>query len=93
MKKKSDVSDRISRFQDIVDRGAVCVTGSGRCATHNKKLVHEVISKKQSCVDKSGGIEWRFSDFTILICPTKLSTAPGRADKDVSTMISQIREG
>ena len=89
--KKKSMGDRISRFQDIVDNSAVCVTGSGRCATHNQKLVRRVITKKQSCVDKCGGVGWRLCDFTILECPTSLSSAPGMAGGVNNTVMSELR--
>ena len=91
--KKKSVGDRITRFQDMVDRSAVCVTGSGRCATHNQKLVRRVVTKKQSCVDKCGGVGWRLCDFTVMVCPTRLSSAPGRAGGDDNTEISELRRG
>ena len=90
--KKKSMGDRISRFQDIVDRSAVCVTGSGRCATHNQKLVRRVITKKQSCVDKCGGVGWRLCDFTVMVCPTRLSGA-GKAGGDSNTEMSELRRG
>ena len=89
--KKKSMGDRISRFQDIVNKSAVCVTGSGRCATHNQKLVRRVISKKQSCVDKCGRVGWRLCDFTILECPTSLSSAPGMAGGVNNTVMSELR--
>ena len=42
------MNDRISRFQELVDKSQVCVTGSGRCASHNWKLVRDIVKKKQS---------------------------------------------
>ena len=91
--KKKSVSDRITRFQDMVDRNAVCVTGSGRCATHNQKLVRQVVTRKQSCVDKCGGVGWRLCDFTVIVCPTRLSSAPDGAGGDNNTGVSQLRRG
>ena len=89
--KKKSMGDRISRFQDMVDRSAVCVTGSGRCATHNQKLVRQVVTKKPSCVNKCGGVGWRLCDFTVMVCPTRLSSAPGGAGGDNNTGVSQLR--
>ena len=62
------ISEKISRFQDMI-RGDECVIGSGRCASHNTKLVRKVVVRKMSCVDKFGGIGWRNGEVTILACP------------------------
>ena len=92
-KKTNVMSDKISRFQELVDKSQVCVTGSGRCASHNMKLVREIIQKKQSFVKKCGGIGWRFCDFTTLVCPTKLSAAPDRVTIDDIAMTAPAGTG
>ena len=92
-KNNVNMNDRISRFQELVDKSQVWVTGSGKCASHNLKLVRDIVSKKQSFVDKSGGIGWRLSDFTTLVCPKKLCSAPGRVAIDNNTMTAPTRTG
>ena len=92
-KKNSVMNDKISRFQELVDKSKVCVTGSGRCASHNVKLVREITQKKQSFVKKCGGIGWRFCDFTTLVCPTKLSAAPDRVTIDDIAMTAPAGTG
>ena len=63
------VSDRVKDIQEA--KVMSCVLGSGRCATHNTKLVRNVRKKKYSCVGPGGTIEWRFRDVTSLECPNK----------------------
>ena len=62
------ISEKILKFQDMI-RGDECVIGSGRCASHNTKLVRKIVVRKMSCVDKFGGIGWRNGEVTILACP------------------------
>ena len=42
---------------------------------------------------KCGGIGWRLSDFTTLVCPTKLSSAPGRVAIEDNTVTAPTRTG
>ena len=51
----------------------VCVMGSGRCGTHNVKLIKSVKSKKMSCLEPGGNIGWKYVDVTCLVCPSKTS--------------------
>ena len=67
------------------------MTGSGRCASHNVRLVRDIVQRKQSFVKKCGGIGWRLCDFAILVCPTKLSSAA--VTSDVYTKTSPNRTG
>ena len=92
-KNNVNMNDRISRFQELVDKRQVWVTGSGRCASHNLKLVRDIVSKKQSFVDKSGGIGGKLSDFTDLVCPTKLSNTPGKVNIEINTETALTRTG
>ena len=34
---------------------------------------------------------WRLCDFTVMVCPTRLSSAPGGAGGDNNTGVSQLR--
>ena len=61
------VSDRVKKIQNEAD--FKCVMGSGRCSTHNVKLVRNVKQKKFSVVGHKGEIEWRLRDVTSLECP------------------------
>ena len=60
-----------------------CVLGSGRCGTHNTKLVRRVCKKKYSCIDPvTGKLVWRTRDVTSLECPGKTKRtglAPGNS--------------
>ena len=61
-----NVSHKISMFQGL---GQVmeCVKGSGRCATHNCRLVREIKKKKTSNLDKNGRVIWQMCEVTISI--------------------------
>ena len=63
-----NVSHKISMFQGL---GQVmeCVKGSGRCATHNCRLVREIKKKKTSNLDKNGRVIWQMCKVTISVCP------------------------
>ena len=65
------VKDNILMFQRLADRDE-CVVGSGRCSTHNTKLIRSVITKKVSEVDSHGHITWPIREVCILACPNKL---------------------
>ena len=47
------VSDKMKKFKNL-EGGDKCELGSGRCATHNCKLVRKSVNKKMSIVDKKG---------------------------------------
>ena len=69
------VSARIKQLQE--ENKTVCVMGSGRCGTHNVKLVKSVKSKKISCVEPGGGVGWKYVDVTCLVCPSKAKISAG----------------
>ena len=58
-----NVSHKISMFQGL---GQVmeCVKGSGRCATHNCRLVREIKKKKTRNLDKYGRVIWQMCEVT-----------------------------
>ena len=68
---KYSVKDNILRFQRLADRDE-CVVGSGRCSTHNTRLIRSVIRKKVSEVDSQSQIAWPIREVCILACPNKL---------------------
>ena len=68
MTRKTSVSDRIQRFQELSD-GDECVIGSGRCATHNEKVVRKVMNVRKSVQNEAGNVSWRLSESTVLVCP------------------------
>ena len=69
------VSARIRQLQE--ENNIVCVMGSGRCGTHNVKLMKSVKSKKISCVEPGGGVGWKYVDVTCLVCPSKAKSSAG----------------
>ena len=57
---------------NVVGDEMKCVLGSGRCGTHNTKMVRKVREKKYSCIDPvTGKLVWRTRDVTSLECPDK----------------------
>ena len=69
------VKDSIAKFQQI-QRGGVCIMGSGRCAEHNVKLVRRVTNKKVSVSDDNGDTRWVCREVTILACPGSVVSLP-----------------
>ena len=53
---------------DVGGWGA-CVKGSGRCLTHDVKLVREIKNMRMSDTDKDGFTMWRLRESAVLICP------------------------
>ena len=76
----SSVRDRVSAINGV-NGELKCVLGSGRCGTHNTKLVRRVCEKKYSCIDPvTGKVVWKTRDVTSLECPAKAKRtglAPG----------------
>ena len=64
------VTENIKMFQELVD-GAECRLGSGRCSTHNVKLVRNVCKKRVSCVTDNGRVTWSMREGVTLACPYK----------------------
>ena len=65
------VRDRVNTINVVGDE-MKCVLGSGRCGTHNTKLVRRVCEKKYSFIDPViGKLVWRTRDVTSLECPGK----------------------
>ena len=46
---KPAVGDKIRKFQELSNKNNQCVIGSGRCGSHNMKLVREIKQKKNEC--------------------------------------------
>ena len=73
---KLSVKENIKRFQRMSEsREGACVMGSGRCATHNVKLVREISTKKSSFVNKSGQISWTERESIRMKCPAASNQA------------------
>ena len=75
MTRKTSVSDRTLRFQELTD-GDECVIGSGRCATHNEKVVRKVMNVRKSVQNEAGEVRWRLSESTVLACPVAHHRTP-----------------
>ena len=79
------MSDRILRFTEL-ERGDECVIGSGRCATHNVKIVRVMKDVRQKYVDENGALRWRLSETTVLECPRAFSRQTTEDCSDVSEL-------
>ena len=66
---KLKIRDRIKSLEKFSKADEKCVMGSGMCATHNCKLVKQIIEKRTSCIDKNGKIGWLMREGTSLACP------------------------
>ena len=65
------VKDRVDAIEGETEN-VKCVLGSGRCGTHNAKLVRRVCVKKYSCIDPgTGKLVWKTRDVTSMECPDK----------------------
>ena len=69
-KNRARVSENIKMFQEL-EKGAECLLGSGRCSTHNVKLVRNVSMKRVSTVTDSGNVRWTMREGVTLACPHK----------------------
>ena len=82
----SSVRDRVNAIESDVN--VKCVLGSGRCATHNNKLIRGVTKKRYSCINPAtGGLMWKFRDVTSMECPGRTKRtriAPDDSDVSVS---------
>ena len=87
-----NMKEKITEFQKL-SQGEKCVFGSGRCATHNCKLVRSVTQKKRSVINNEGEISWPMTDVTCLKCPkgsqTKPFTGVNTANHDISDPAEQ----
>ena len=86
--KKISVSDRILRFSEL-ERGNDCVIGSGRCATHNVRIVRIMKDVRQKYFDENGLLRWRLSETTVLECPRAFSRTQTKTRRGIY-LISSI---
>ena len=85
VKKRNSVSDRILKFQDLVN-GDECVVRSGFCVTHNLLTIRKIVNVRASSLDKNDRVEWRLSDSTIMSCPRAQPRKPAstlKADQNL----------
>ena len=89
---KPAVGDNIRKFQELSNKNNQCVIGSGRCGSHNVKLVREVKQKKMSVIGKNGELSWSTREVTILTCPAVKN--PIQLDKSIEAVIPELsKEG
>ena len=86
-----DMTGKIMKFNRLSTANE-CVYGSGRCATHNCKLIRSVIQKRMSVPDRDGGVSWAMRDVTCLMCPSKDQTKLLTAVNSVTTDVSDTDE-
>ena len=63
------ISKKINEFNNLSETNGKCLIGSGRCASHNTRVVRVVQHKKTSVVNKDGSIGWKMCEAVILACP------------------------
>ena len=87
--RRTSVSDRIQQFQEL-GMGNECEIGSGRCATHNAKVVRTIMNVRKSDQNEAGVMRWRLCESTVLVCPTAHNR---KLASEVELMTSQSEEG
>ena len=79
------VGDMVRRYQKIVrDTGGGCVMGSGRCGTHNVKLVRAVNMRRVSDMNQGDELRWVRRESTALVCPAKERFRDDRRSEQVA---------
>ena len=59
--RKSSINEKILRFQELSESND-CVIGSGRCATHNLKIVRVIKNVRISEPVEGEGVKWRLRE-------------------------------
>ena len=67
-KKQPTLKEHIAMFEKL-SSSVECVIGSGRCSSHNARLVRSVIERRVCNVDKDGRVTWPIGEATIFVCP------------------------
>ena len=67
--KKIDVKKKIEEFHRISNKNDRCIIGSGRCATHNTKVMRVMVKKRVSVKNIDGSVGWQMCEGTTLTCP------------------------
>ena len=63
-------SETIRMFQEL-EKGKECLLGSGRCSTHNVKLVRKISKRRVSTVACDESVKWTIGEGVALACPYK----------------------
>ena len=66
--RQTTMKEHIRMFQKLAE-GEECVIGSGRCSSHNTKLVRSVVKRKVCSVNEEGAVSWPMGEAVILACP------------------------
>ena len=67
-KKQPTLKEHIAMFEKL-SNSVDCVIGSGRCSSHNTRLVRSVIERRVCNVDEDGRVTWPMGEATIFACP------------------------
>ena len=59
-------------------QGEECLIGSGRCGSHNTKLVKNITVKRVSVVNEDDVVSWVMRDVITLVCPAARHTREDR---------------
>ena len=76
-KKQPTMKEHIQMFEKL-SAEVECVIGSGRCSSHNTKLVRSVVKRKVCNVDADGRITWPMGEAVIFACPLKTDRQSAR---------------
>ena len=67
-KKQPTMREHIAMFEKL-SNGVECVIGSGKCSSHNTRLVRSVIERRVCNVDADGKVTWPMGETIIFACP------------------------
>ena len=71
------MNKKIEMFQKLA-QGEECMIGSGRCGSHNTKLVKDITVKRVSEVNNDNVVSWVMRDVITLVCPAARHTREDR---------------
>ena len=87
--KKNEVKKKIEQFTKISKDSDNCLIGSGRCATHNTKVMRVMVKKRVSVQYKDGSVGWQMCEGTTLSCP---AVNPGHSTGSCD-VLSEVEAG
>ena len=67
-KKQPTLKEHIAMFEKL-SNGVECVIGSGRCSSHNTRLVRSVVERRVCNVDENGRVTWPMEEAITFACP------------------------
>ena len=85
VKKTMKVKESVKMFQELAT-GKECVLGSGRCSTHNVKLLRSVCRKRMNVISDDWNVTWTMGEGVVLACPYKQAGSTDTATRAAPLM-------